>query len=54
MRQGKSLDLQDEVALESPISPGEHLKIICQHTLVAVAVLDGMGEKIKPVRVFNP
>ena len=53
VRQGKALDLKDEGALESPIASGEHLKIICQHMLVAVAVLDGMGEKIKPVRVFN-
>ena len=54
VRQGKSLDLQDEAAPEAPISPGEHLKIICQQMLVAVAVLDSMGEKIKSVRVFNP
>jgi tRNA pseudouridine55 synthase len=54
VRQGKSLNLKEETAPEAPISPGEHLKIICQQMLVAVAVLDGMGEKIKSVRVFNP
>ena len=53
VRQGKSLGLEGEVALEATVSPGDYVKIICQHTLVAVAVLDGMGEKIKPVRVFN-
>ena len=52
LRQGRSL-VVNEVAVESTISPGEHLKIICQQMLVAVAVLDAMGEKIKPVRVFN-
>ena len=53
VRQGKSLGLEGEVALEATVSPGDYVKIICQHTLVAVAVLDGTGEKIKPVRVFN-
>ncbi len=53
VRQGKSLGLEGEVALEATVSPGDYVKIICQRTLVAVAVLDGMGEKLKPVRVFN-
>jgi tRNA pseudouridine55 synthase len=53
VRQGKALRLEAEIAGESKNSPGDYVKIICQHTLVAVAVLDGMGEKIKPVRVFN-
>jgi tRNA pseudouridine55 synthase len=53
VRQGKALRLEAEIAGESKNSPGDYVKIICQDTLVAVAVLDGMGEKIKPVRVFN-
>jgi tRNA pseudouridine55 synthase len=53
VRQGKALPLEQEIAGESKNSPGDYVKIICQHTLVAVAVIDGMGEKIKPVRVFN-
>jgi tRNA pseudouridine55 synthase len=53
VRQGKALRLEAEIAGESKNSPGDYVKIICQHTLVAVAVIDGMGEKIKPVRVFN-
>lgn len=53
VRQGKALPLEQEIAGESKNSPGDYVKIICQDTLVAVAVLDGMGEKIKPVRVFN-
>ena len=54
VRQGKSLSLDGQDTLESPVAPGEHLKIVCQQTLVAVAVLDDHGEKIQPVRVFNP
>jgi tRNA pseudouridine55 synthase len=54
IRQGKSLDLKDKVTVESPVHPGEQLKIVCEQTLVAVAVLDDQGEKIQPVRVFNP
>jgi tRNA pseudouridine55 synthase len=54
VRQGKSFGLDDKVTLESPVAPGEPLKIVCQQTLVAVAVLDDHGEKIQPVRVFNP
>jgi tRNA pseudouridine55 synthase len=54
VRQGRSLDPTADGVLEAPISPGEHLKIICQEMLVAVAVLDHTTEKIKPVRVFNP
>ncbi len=54
VRQGKSLSLDGQDTLESPVAPGEPLKIVCQQTLVAVAVLDDHGEKIQPVRVFNP
>jgi tRNA pseudouridine55 synthase len=56
VRQGKSLDLDGEVALESSVAMGEHLKIVCQQMLVAVAVLGdtAQGNKIQPVRVFNP
>lgn len=54
VRQGKSLDLTDAAAPESPLLPGEPLKIVCQQTLVAVAVLTAAPEnKIQPVRVFN-
>jgi tRNA pseudouridine55 synthase len=52
VRQGKALSLE-ELTDELNSSPGDYVKIICQHTLVAVAVIDGMGKKIKPVRVFN-
>ncbi len=56
VRQGKSLTLGGEIVLASPLAPGEHLKVVCQQTLVAVAVLGdtAQGEKIQPVRVFNP
>jgi tRNA pseudouridine55 synthase len=51
VRQGKALGLE-EIPGDSS-SPGNNVKIICQRMLVAVAVIDGMGKKIKPVRVFN-
>jgi tRNA pseudouridine55 synthase len=54
VRQGKSFGLDDKVTLESPVAPGEQLKIVSQQALVAVAVLGDHGENIKPVRVFNP
>jgi tRNA pseudouridine55 synthase len=54
VRQGKSLGLDGKITLESPVAPGEQLKIVSQQTLVAVAVLDDHGENIQPVRVFNP
>lgn len=53
VRQGKSLHLRDQATVEAPLHPGEQLKIVCQQTLVAVAVLDDQGEKIQPVRGFN-
>jgi hypothetical protein len=38
------------------VAVGEQLKIVCQQELIAVAVLGdtAQGEKIQPVRVFNP
>jgi tRNA pseudouridine55 synthase len=53
VRQGKSLLLDDQADLDDSVSPGEHLKIVCGETLVAVAVLSHSGEKVQPVRVFN-
>lgn len=53
VRQGKSLQLNDQVSLDAPVTPGEQLKIVCGQTLVAVAVLSDQGEEIQPVRVFN-
>jgi tRNA pseudouridine55 synthase len=53
VRQGKSLIPDSRVNLECGISPGEHVKIVCGPTLVAVAVLGDRPERIQPVRVFN-
>jgi tRNA pseudouridine55 synthase len=56
VRQGKSLGLDGPIALKCPVAVGEQLKIVCQQELIAVAVLGdtAQGEKIQPVRVFNP
>lgn len=53
VRQGKSLHLDDQVTLDASVTPGEHVKIVCEQTLVAVAILGHQGEKLQPVRVFN-
>jgi tRNA pseudouridine55 synthase len=53
VRQGKSLQLTDQLTLDASVTPGEQLKIVCGQTLVAVAVLSDQGEEIQPVRVFN-
>lgn len=54
VRQGRALALEALAVPEGLAAPGEQVKIICREELVAVAVLDRQGEKIQPVRVFNP
>ncbi|MBM4288476.1 MAG: tRNA pseudouridine(55) synthase TruB [Deltaproteobacteria bacterium] len=52
VRQGRSLPLAGE---DLGAKPGEHLKVVWQQTLVAVAVLvdDLQGTRLQPVRGFN-
>jgi tRNA pseudouridine55 synthase len=54
VRQGRALPLDETLGLTAPVGPGEHVKIVWQEQLVAVAVLDEQAEKIRPLRVFNP
>lgn len=52
LSQGQAIDIGPEKELPL-LSMGDHLKIVCQQTLVAVATLTD-DKKLQPVRVFQP